>query len=231
MYLQLTVMIKKNEDCAADKFKTYMAQTDHLPGTFTDGQTHYGPERSVHLRVLEPGKHVEIYFRYIDTTIRVRQIGRYFTFAIKMPEEVVDESQKLDDEQLCIQGCPKRERIDYQQYIADKRKAVIERNGIKMTRNDAIELCRSEKVVDFYFDSCVFDLMTTGDTNFTIAAHQAYQDLIAMSPENVQGQENRTDFKNYDEIHSGGSRTACPSSCWILVLTVLLCLFCSHRDT
>ncbi|KAK3096745.1 hypothetical protein FSP39_002856 [Pinctada imbricata] len=226
-------MIKKNVDCAANEFKTYMAQTDHLPGTFSDGMTHYGPDRSVYLRVLEPGKNIEIYLRYIDTTIRVRQIGRYFTFAIKMPESIVDESRKLDEEQLCIQGCPKRERIDYQRFLAEKRKVALEKHGsIKMTREEASDLCRKEKVVDFYFDSCVFDLMTTGDTNFTMAAYQAWQDLIILSPEFVPRHQNRTDFKKYDdEIHSGSRRTTQSEYFWIIVLSVLICVYFRHTDS
>ncbi|ELR54951.1 RGM domain family member B, partial [Bos mutus] len=37
-------------------------------------------------------------------------------------------------------------------------------------------------VKDIYFQSCVFDLLTTGDANFTAAAHSALEDVEALHP-------------------------------------------------
>ncbi|XP_069138024.1 repulsive guidance molecule A-like [Argopecten irradians] len=229
---KLTVVIKKNEDCAAHRFVTYAAQTDHLPGSFDDGSTTYGQDNSVRLYEIEPGKHIKIYLRFIDTTIVVRQIGRYFTFAIKMPQDVINKSREEDVLELCVRGCPQQERINYQKYLAEKKNKILPPTGvssdsIEMQRSDAVRLCKQAKVVDFYFDSCVFDLMTTGDKVFTVSAYQAWQDLIELTPEMRQTQTNRTDLSRYDNMHSSAAtyRTNYTSSFRILILTILVCLW------
>lgn len=229
---KLTVVIKKNEDCASHDFVTYRARTNYLPGTFENGRSDVGPDKSVAIQVMEPGKHVEIYLRFIDTTIRVRQIGRYFTFAIKMPQEIVEQSLGDDTQQLCVQGCPEQEQINYKKYLAEKRKIMdLNQGDIAMTSERASELCRQSQVVDFYFDSCVFDLMTTGDENFTIAAHQLLEDLTELSPDIVKTQENRT-YLNYEEIHpSSGCRLKSNFIPWTCALAVLLCFLFDQRNS
>lgn len=211
---------------------TYRARTNYLPGTFENGRSDVGPDKSVAIQVMEPGKHVEIYLRFIDTTIRVRQIGRYFTFAIKMPQEIVEQSLGDDTQQLCVQGCPEQEQINYKKYLAEKRKIMdLNQGDIAMTSKRASELCRQSQVVDFYFDSCVFDLMTTGDENFTIAAHQLLEDLTELSPDIVKTQENRT-YLNYEEIHpSSGCRLKSNFIPWTCALAVLLCFLFDQRNS
>ncbi|XP_048734517.1 repulsive guidance molecule B-like isoform X1 [Ostrea edulis] len=229
---KLTVVIKKNDDCASHDFVTYKAQTNDLPGTFENGHSHAGPDESVAIRVMDPGKHVEIYLRFIDTTIRVRQIGRYFTFAMKMPQEIVGQSLDDDTQQLCVQGCPEQEQINYKKYLADRRKIIdLHQGDIAMTSERASELCRQSQVVDFYFDSCVFDLMTTGDKNFTVAAHQLLEDLTDLSPDIVKTQENRT-YLEYDEIHlSSGYRIHSNFISWTCALAVFVCLLLEHATS
>ncbi|XP_062573026.1 repulsive guidance molecule B-like isoform X2 [Saccostrea cucullata] len=227
---KLTVVIKKNEDCASHDFVTYKAHTNNLPGTFENGLSAVGPDESVAIRVLDPGKHVQIYLRFIDTTIRVRQIGRYFTFAIKMPQEIVEQSLDNDTQQLCVQGCPEQEQINYKKYLAEKRRIIDGHQGdIAMTSDKASELCRKSHVVDFYFDSCVFDLMTTGDESFTVAAQQLSKDLTDLSPEIVKTQENRT---HLEEIHhSSGCRVNSDFILWTCALAVTLCLLFQQRTS
>lgn len=170
----------------------------------------------------EPGKSIEIYLRYIDTTIKVQQIGRYFTFAIKMPEEVLNSSQMNDNPELCVQGCPTNERIDYAKYFSEVRHR--KNPNSKMALSKATEICRDASVVDFYFDSCVFDLLTTGDENFTAAAYQAWQDLIELNPELRKTQVNRTELPLDPSNSASTMRTKHIDSSRILLLSVLLCL-------
>ncbi|XP_064620004.1 repulsive guidance molecule A-like isoform X3 [Lineus longissimus] len=199
---KLTVVIKRNDDCGSDRFLTYQAQTDYLPSTFDNGRDYFGQDKSVQLTVIETGKHVEIYIRYIATTLLVRQVGHYFTFAIKMPEEIINKSREIPYAlQLCVKGCPKSERIDYKEFLSQKNsrlKNIIHQKQLAMTREDAVAHCRQSQVVDFYFDSCVFDLMTTGDKNFTLAANKALQDVLRLYPEASKGHKNRTDLSTYD---------------------------------
>lgn len=228
---QLTIVIKKNIDCAADSFVTYQAQNDYLPSTFDDGHIHYGPDRSVQLIEKSPGKHVEIFLRYIDTMISVQRIGQYFTFAIKMPEEVINSSEENNLE-LCVTGCPKSEIIQYQEIIAKNQNNVLEIStkqgeNIVISRSDALELCRKAELTDFYLDSCVFDLLTTGDKNFTTAAHRAWQDSVSMMPTIKATQENRTDLKVHDDRyfnHASSSWTSSQSSFRITLVTILCIL-------
>lgn len=213
MSFQLTVVIKRNDDCAANRFVTYQAQTDILPGVFDDGRSAFGQEESVKITEVDPGRHVEIYLRYIDTTLIVRQIGRYFTFAAKMPEEIIEESRSYTNSiQLCVKGCPMSERIDYKQFLARKHNKLKMKNSLEqmtsltaMSRDVAEILCRKANVVDFYFDSCVFDLMTTGDTNFTIAASNALRDVLQLMPQTARMHKNRTDLKEIDREFTSAS--------------------------
>jgi hypothetical protein len=199
---KLTVMIKRQDECASSEYLTYQAQTDYLPGTFENGLESIGPEGSVKISEIEVGKHVEIYLRYIDTTVVVRQIGRYFTFAIKMPEEIVNKIDPDDPDsdgiQLCTQGCPRKEQIDYKEFLAQKHsrlKELLEQNQIKMGLDAAVARCQTTGVIDFYFDSCVFDLMTTGDSNFTLQAYHALQDIMRLNPQEVPTHQNRTSLE------------------------------------
>lgn len=48
---------------------------------------------------------------------------------------------------------------------------------------EAKERCSEQlEVLDIYFHSCVFDLLTTGDPNFTLAAHSAQKDMENLHP-------------------------------------------------
>lgn len=212
----------------------YQAQTDDLPETFEGGFTQYGPERSIELIVIEKGKHVEIHMRHIDTVLLVRQIGRYFTFSINMPEEILNQSKSDASLELCVHGCPRNEQINYQKFLANKKSKITEymtdnTNQLQIERIDAEELCRAAKVVDFYFDSCVFDLITTGDKNFTVAAYVALQDMLRLTPEAAGYQENRTDLKGYDTQYSASAplRTRNLTSSWLILCSLLLCLLVS----
>ena len=239
--LQLTVVIKRQDECAADRFLTYQAQTDSLPGVFDDGRSHVGPDKSVKITEVDIGRHVEIYLRYIDTTLIVRQIGRYFTFAIKMPADLIEEGirKNPDSIQLCVKGCPLSERINYKHFLAHKHSRLKLKNSLEqtttrvaMTRDAAETLCREAPVVDFYFDSCVFDLMTTGDSNFTIAASNALKDVLRLYPQAARMHENRTNLDVIDKEYVSSAQSVnfhrahrTTTYAWITqCIGVLLCL-------
>lgn len=237
---------------------------------------------------VDPGKHVQIHVRYIETTIIIRQIGRYFTFSIQMPEELVNMTLGIGrsstsihthahgpssdsrisgysgaDLQLCMRGCPAAEQIRYKEYLANRNRTVfryankpvkllpsssyslssssssslsvsssdsalgnghtndnsnnndratatgtvnIDLDSITQTQNQtpetelktvmltwayAEQLCREGGLVDFYFDSCVFDLMATGDLNFTLSAIGALKDMVKLNPSAIKSWVNR----------------------------------------
>lgn len=196
------MIVKGNSECTTKDFQTYQAQYNSLPSTFEDGRLTYGPYQGLELIEVEAGKHVEIHIRYIETVIIIRQIGRYFTFSVKMPEELLNKSRSNEDIQLCVRGCPAAEQIRYKDYLANRNhslfrstKAVKISDGAgknSLTWEYAEEVCREAKLVDFYFDSCVFDLMATGDLNFTLSALGALRDMVKLDPSASHNWPNRS---------------------------------------
>ncbi|XP_077988902.1 repulsive guidance molecule A-like [Glandiceps talaboti] len=182
---KLTVIIKDHSECTEQKL--YQAQTGNLPAAFVDGTTRSG--RSLLIKEIVAGEHVEILAKYISTRIVVRQVGRYLTFAIRMPSDLVNTSKK-DGLELCVKGCPTREKIDFMDVIPSPNE-IRDNSGIVMTKETAIAKCNEANVTEFYFDSCVFDLITTGDVNFTMAARKALTDFKELLP-NASIQQTRT---------------------------------------
>ena len=174
----------------------------------------------------DPGKHIEIHIKYINTTILVRHIGSYLSFAISMPEELMNSTEQSALE-LCVRGCPRRELINYQEYLALREKSTFG-GEIVMQRKEAEEICRNSGLVDFYFDSCVFDLMTTGDKNFTLTAVASFRDILHLSPEESKNQKNRTSLDKYDKLYGSSAtsmkRTSYSEAFRILTLTLIVCI-------
>lgn len=149
--------------------KVYQAELDNLPAAFQDGSTDGGTRpggTSLTIRELNPGRHVEIRAAYIGTTIAVRQAARQLSFSIRAAEEVAKAFTEEQDLQLCVGGCPRSQRISRSP-----------RGLGRVPAETARELCREMlPVEDVYFQSCVFDVVTSGDANFTVAARGALED-------------------------------------------------------
>uniref|UniRef100_A0A8C9TDS7 Repulsive guidance molecule BMP co-receptor a n=1 Tax=Scleropages formosus TaxID=113540 RepID=A0A8C9TDS7_SCLFO len=179
---KITIIFKNFQECVDQKM--YHAETDELPAAFADGSKNGGDRHGANtLRIVEkqPGQHVEIHARYIGTTIVVRQVGRYLTFAIRMPEEVVNSQEEKDDHglYLCRDGCPLSQRIDLSS-AKDGRGSAGEGGPPSrgFTYQSAMAACKVRlPVEDLYFHSCVFDLITSGDVSFTMAAYYALEDV------------------------------------------------------
>lgn len=181
--MQLTIIFKNFQECVDQKM--YHAETDELPAAFADGSKNGGDRHGANaLRIVEkvPGQHVEIQARYIGTTIVVRQVGRYLTFAVRMPEEVVNSVEEGDDQDLylCLHGCPANQRIHFQN-VSSRGAEVKSRSApgsTGFTYHFAKAKCKERlPVEDLYFQSCVFDLLSSGDINFTMAAYYAFEDV------------------------------------------------------
>ncbi|XP_023227155.1 RGM domain family member B-like [Centruroides sculpturatus] len=181
-HLQMvTIIIREHSPCTPEK--TYVAQTDFLPSVFVDGTKSSGPDKNVRIKEEVPGRHVEIYIRHISTRIVLHQIGHYLTFAIRIPQEVAIQNGRSDSFELCAKGCPKQERIDYSRLFSLPNQwiPIVTKNGkATITVQQAAKMCREFNVTDFYFDACIFDLLTTGDSSFSQAARQAMKDVIAL---------------------------------------------------
>lgn len=186
---QITIIFKPYQDCTDQK--VYQAVTDDLPAAFVDGTTSGGDGNTKSLQIVEKisGKYIEMDARYIGTTVYIRQLGHYLTLAIRMPQELVMAYEESQDLQLCVNGCPSSERIDGSGHLTSPLRGQLLPHGSTShpwsvyTLETATTKCHEKMLVkDIYFYSCIFDLLTTGDTNFTAAAHSALQDVEALHP-------------------------------------------------
>ncbi|XP_032807835.1 repulsive guidance molecule A-like [Petromyzon marinus] len=204
---KITVIFRSLKDCAEQK--EYQAEAGSLPAAFVDGSRSVpsrergGGGESLRVVEREAGAHVEIQARYLATTVVIRRVGRALGFAIRMPEALLLQPHGVggaggrggaaaagaDDGpglQLCQDGCPRAERI-----VADvdegafppgpSAEGPVAALPSSLGRAEAEAECeRVLPVRDFYFHACVFDLVSTGDVNFTRAAAGALEDAQAM---------------------------------------------------
>lgn len=176
---KVTIIIKGHEVCGDEK--TYEASTEALPKAFVDGTTWSGGSAlHPHIQVQEklPGEHILITVSYINASIAVRKIRRYLTVLVTLPESLLGELDNYDELQLCLQGCPSNERLD--------RAGTIPVSLSAMNKDKAAALCKEYNVTDYYLDFCIFDLVTTGDESFRIAAQAAQKDLWEHDPVGAQ---------------------------------------------
>ncbi|KAJ8005701.1 hypothetical protein DPEC_G00120650 [Dallia pectoralis] len=217
---KITIIFKPFEDCTEQR--VYQAVTDDLPAAFVDGTVSSGdPSHNVNgnhgdatgkVRALwiserSPGRHVELHAGYIGVTVIVRQLGRYLTLAVRIPEEMAHAYDPTQDLQLCLNGCPTSERIDQGGHLSlpppppalglqlqqqlrgqDQTSHAHSHTALygapqRFSVDGAQARCREQlEVQDIYFHSCVFDLLTTGDANFTAAAFSALKDMESLHP-------------------------------------------------
>lgn len=123
---------------------------------------------------------MNIYIRYIDSTVIIRQIdGQYLSVGLRMPEEVLNGTRNNPDDvilrQLCFDNCPASEQVAIGEYLSN-----VYLPGSSERREyylSAQTSCREKGVTDYFFDSCVFDLLITRKKEFTDMAVDAYEDV------------------------------------------------------
>ncbi|XP_018864510.1 hemojuvelin isoform X2 [Parus major] len=200
---KLTIIFKNMKECIDQK--VYQAELDNVPAAFQDGSVNGGTRpggSSLAIREHSPGRHVEIRADYIGTTIAVRQAGRQLSFSIRAAEEVAQAFTEEQDLQLCVGGCPHSQRMSRSP-----------RGRGRVPAETARALCREMlPVEDVYFQSCVFDVVTSGDANFTMAAHGALEDARLFLP----------DAEKLHIFQAGGGCPLTPSSS-LLLLFLLPC--------
>ncbi|XP_026946835.1 hemojuvelin isoform X1 [Sagmatias obliquidens] len=172
---KLTIIFKNMQECIDQK--VYQAEVDNLPAAFEDGSINGGDRpggSSLSIRTANPGSHVEIRAAYIGTTIIIRQTAGQLSFSIKVAEDVARAFSAEQDLQLCVGGCPPSQRLS--------RSERSHRGAI--TIDTARQLCKEGlPVEDAYYHSCVFDVLISGDPNFTVAAQAALEDARAFLPD------------------------------------------------
>ena len=208
--LQITVLIKKSKYGCAQQ-RVYQANVSYVPTTFRDGTRETGP-KSCRTRIDgEPYVNgVRLYICYLNTTILIRKVGKYLTFNIRTPENYARQSSGL-----CVTGCPLSEMIDYHGFFKKHPNSVIFGSSQPvMSQKDAINQCNTANITDFYYDSCVFDLVSTGDSHFSNAAYRAMRDAFEMDPKLRLRRSNSVVLKLVDKEAEGrGTIVLKSSSC------------------
>uniref|UniRef100_A0A8C0ED93 Repulsive guidance molecule C-terminal domain-containing protein n=1 Tax=Bubo bubo TaxID=30461 RepID=A0A8C0ED93_BUBBB len=170
---KLTIIFKNMKECIDQKL--YQAEIDNLPAAFEDSSVNRGERpggSSLTIRERSAGRHVEIRAEYIGTTITIWQAGRQLSFTVRAAEEVAQAFTEEQDLQLCVEGCPRSQRISRSECCHAREAA-----------EKARALCKEILPVEgVYFQSCVFDVVTSGDANFTMVAHEALEDARVFLP-------------------------------------------------
>jgi RGM family protein len=212
--------------------KIYQAKSGVLPVEFADGSSVTGTS-SCKVKVMELVKDslIQIKLCHIGTDILVRKVSQFLTFHIRMPRQIAN---LWRSQGLCISGCPRREIIDYREllsYTESQLATALPKS--KVTRREAKQKCEDSNLKGFYLDSCVFDLLTTGDQNFTFSAKSALDDAFLMDPSgtvkdissynvtvNINPDMNLT--KTHPKSKHSGAATACSSVAMahVLILAV-----------
>ncbi|XP_054836633.1 repulsive guidance molecule A-like isoform X2 [Eublepharis macularius] len=185
---KITLIFKSFPGCSEQK--VYQATTEDLPLAFTDGTRNGGLQEGLgSLQILEKPdvRQVEIQAHHIGSTVIIRQVGRYLTFAIRVPEDILGTSELSTNLQLCLQGCPQNELIQ-EHWLSPASSDLLRPSSRQAyTVESATEQCSHLlPVEDMYFQSCVFDLLTTGDSEFSVAAYGALEDMKALNPSRLQ---------------------------------------------
>ncbi|CAH2326799.1 hemojuvelin [Pelobates cultripes] len=172
---KLTIIFKNMKQCIEPK--VYQAEVGNLPAAFDDGSINGGRRsggKSLTIHERESG-YIEIQASYIGTTIRVRQLANQLSFSLRIAEEISQAFPEAQDLQLCVGGCPASQWLSRTKDIGQPTLKSLDA---------AKSLCREKlPVEDVYFQSCVFDLVVSGDANLTSAAYHALEDAKDFHPE------------------------------------------------
>ncbi|CAB0008150.1 unnamed protein product, partial [Nesidiocoris tenuis] len=197
---KVTIIIRSIPGCAEEK--TYEATSDApLRPLFVDGTSTTGPDGSVQINATnDKTVKIEIYLRYIDTTLIVRKVGSYLGFSCRLPKEVA-ETKDENSVELCQTGCPATELLDIG--LGRGHRASWEAAYSKCKDQDDQIVDQdggvdedSTMLTDQYLDWCVFDVMTTGKTDFVETARLAEADVRLLDPHSLQNRTFPLDLRN-----------------------------------
>lgn len=164
---KITIIFKNWRECIEQQI--YHAELDNVPPAFVDGSISSIERRGHHslqVSTEAPGRHAQIDATHISTTLVIRQSGRSLGMSVRAPRSIIDSFRPEQDLQLCKWGCPASQQID---------------RPAPQQGTAAYAHCASLlPTKDLYFQACLFDLLTTGDVNFSMSAVAALQDAQGM---------------------------------------------------
>ncbi|XP_041845124.1 hemojuvelin [Melanotaenia boesemani] len=171
---KITIIFKNWRQCIDQQL--YQAELDNVPAAFADGSVWSGERRghrSLTVQSQSPGRQAEIRAAHIGTLLVVRQTGRSLGLSVLSPRGVVEAFGPEQDLQLCVWGCPASQRINtlLPPQIDPFTPAAV---------NAEAHCAALLPAQDVYYQACVFDLITSGDLNSSMAAISALQDAQNM---------------------------------------------------
>ncbi|XP_051234421.1 hemojuvelin [Dicentrarchus labrax] len=169
---KITIIFKNWRQCVDQQL--YQAELDNVPAAFADGSVSSGERRGHHsltVRTQSPGRHAEIRAAHIGTLLVVRQSGRSLGLSVRSPRGIVEAFGPEQDLQLCVWGCPAAQRLN------TLRPPPPDFSSTTSAQAHCAELLPAR---DVYYQACVFDLITSGDLNSSVAAVNALQDATNM---------------------------------------------------
>lgn len=169
---QITIIFKNCRQCIDQQL--YQAELDNVPAAFADGSVRSGERRghrSLTVRTQSPGRHAEIHAVHIGTLLVVRQSGRSLSLSVRSPRGIVEAFGPEQDLQLCVWGCPPSQRLSTLHPL------LPDSSAHASARAHCAALLPAR---DVYFRACVFDLITSGNLNSSLAAVSALQDAKDM---------------------------------------------------
>ncbi|XP_037639551.1 hemojuvelin isoform X1 [Sebastes umbrosus] len=168
---KITIIFKNWRQCIDQQL--YQAELDNVPAAFADGSVASGERRGHHsltVRTQSPGRHAEIRAAHIGTLLVVRQSGHSLGLSVRSPRSIVEAFGPEQDLQLCVWGCPASQRLNTLRPPPDSSSAAS-------AKAHCAALLPAR---DVYYQACVFDLITSGDLNSSVAAVSALQDARSM---------------------------------------------------
>lgn len=157
----------------------YQAELDNVPAAFTDGSVSSGERQGQHSLTVwtqSPGRHAEIRAAHIGTVLVVRQSGRSLGLSIRSPRAIAEAFGPEQDLQLCVWGCPPSQRLD----VLHPPPPDPSSPTTASAHSHCAELLPAR---DVYYQACVYDLITSGDLNSSMAAVSALHDAQRMIPD------------------------------------------------
>uniref|UniRef100_A0A3P9KM51 Hemojuvelin BMP co-receptor n=1 Tax=Oryzias latipes TaxID=8090 RepID=A0A3P9KM51_ORYLA len=171
---KITIIFKNWRQCIDQQL--YQAELDNVPAAFADGSVWSGERwghRSLSVQTQNPGQHAEIWAAHIATLLVVRQNGGSLSLSVRSPRSVVEAFEPEHDLQLCVWGCPASQRVSMLRPPPPE-------SVVSLASAHCGALLPTQ---DIYYKACVFDLITSGDLNSSLAAVRALQDARTMIPD------------------------------------------------
>ena len=234
LIFQITVSFKQvHAECVSNK--VYEATSEYLPNVFKDGTYFTGPKGCRTEVLKETSNQIIIQSCSLSSTIVIRRVGEYLIFNIQSPFVLVNQTTGL-----CTNGCPANELVDYETYFENDVNSVesgYDKDLTSISKRIAMEICENANLTDFFFDSCVFDLMTTGNNEFSEAAMLAMMDAKTYDPKIRLRRENSIILRSAlmdndvekDSFSSGRTLRPVRHLLYVIIMTLFFLIITNRR--